>query len=213
MLTAFRTASAIPQHFNPYLEAYARQAWPIERELLGECTGAYFVEIGPQQCLIQTWLHADVADWADRRARLAANPDWRAFRAATASMIRSESDRLFQPAPFMPVKNVTDVADFVEMRIYRAHTGVLDRFFEIYTAEGLPVQLAHLGNCLGYFRSTDGRVDEVVHLWGYASLDDRIKRRAALFADPLFKQFLVKGVPHFSRQENMILRPAAFWRR
>jgi hypothetical protein len=212
LLTAFRTASAIPHYFNPYLEAYARQAWPIERELLGECTGAYFVEVGPQQRLIQTWVHADVADWADRRARLAANSEWRAFRAATAHMIRSESDRLFQPAPFMPVKNVTDAADFVEMRIYRAHTGVLDRFFEIYTAEGLPVQLAHLGNCLGYFRSVDGRVDEVVHLWGYAGLDDRIKRRTALFADPLFKKFLVKGVPHFSRQENMILRPAAFWR-
>jgi hypothetical protein len=212
LLTAFRTASAIPHHFNPYLEAYARQAWPIERELLGQCSGAYFVEVGPQQRLIQTWVHADVADWADRRARLAANPAWRDFRAATADMVRGESDRLFQPAPFMPVKNVTDVADFVEMRIYRAHTGVLDRFFEIYAAEGLPVQLAHLGNCLGYFRSVDGRVDEVVHLWGYASLDDRIKRRAALFADPLFKQFLVKGVPHFSRQENMILRPAAFWR-
>jgi hypothetical protein len=153
-----------------------------------------------------------VADWAARRARLAANSEWRTFRAATAHMIRGESDRLFQQAPFMPVKNVTDVADFVEMRIYRAHSGVLDRFFEIYAAEGLPVQLAHLGNCLGYFRSMDGHVDEVVHLWGYVSLDDRIRRRTALFADPLFKQFLVKGVPHFSRQENMILRPAAFWR-
>lgn len=212
MLTSFHVTNAIPHCFNAYLEAYGHQAWPIERELLGECTGAYFVEVGPQQRLIQTWHHNDVADWAHRRARLAVNPEWRAFRAATASMIRSESDRLFQPAPFMPAKNATHVANFVEMRVYRAHTGVLDRFFEIYAEEGLPVQLAHLGNCFGYFRSMDGDVDEVVHLWGYTSLDDRIKRRNALFADPSFKQFLVKGVPHFSRQENMILRPAGFWR-
>ncbi|WP_158818081.1 NIPSNAP family protein [Methylocapsa sp. S129] len=212
MLTAFRVISVIPHHFNAYLDAYAREGWAIEREALGDCAGSYIVEIGSLQRVIQMWRHTDVADRTDRRARLAAHPDWRAFRAAVAGMIRSESDRLFQPAPFMPVKNVGEAADFVEMRTYQAHTGVLDAFFKLYAAEGLPVQLNHLGNCLGYFRSLDGRVDEVVHLWGYASLDDRIKRRTALFADPQFKQFLVKGVPHFARQENMILRPAPFWR-
>jgi hypothetical protein len=36
--------------------------------------------------------------------------------------------------------------------------------------------------------------------------------RTALFADPAFKAFLVKGLPHFSRQENFILRPTSFWR-
>ena len=27
-----------------------------------------------------------------------------------------------------------------------------------------------------------------------------------------FKAFLVKGAPHFSRQDNFILRPNSFWR-
>ena len=31
-------------------------------------------------------------------------------------------------------------------------------------------------------------------------------------ADPAFKAFLVKDMPHSSRQENFILRPNAFWR-
>ena len=112
MLTAFRTASAIPHYFNPYLEAYARQAWPIERELLGQCTGAYFVEVGPQQRLIQTWAHS-------RRRRLGGPARAARRQCGMASlsggdgdMIRSESDRLFQPAPFMPVKNVTDARRF-----------------------------------------------------------------------------------------------------
>jgi len=126
-------------------------------------------------------------------------------------MILEEIERAYQPAPFMPVRNLTDANDFVEMRVYRSHSGALDRFFEIYEAEGLPIQISYLGNCIGYFRSIDGRIDEVVHLWGYSDLNDRIRRRAGLFADPGFKNFLVKGVPHFSRQENMILRPA-FWR-
>ena len=93
------------------------------------------------------------------------------------------------------------------MRVYRAHANALDHFLEIYAAEALSVQLGHLGNCVGYFRSVAGRVDEIVHLWGYADLNDRIKRRTALFADPAFNAFLVKGLPHFTRQENFILRP------
>jgi hypothetical protein len=212
MIMAFHTTRLIPPRFRAYLEAYAREGWAIERAVVGDCAGSYFVEIGPQQRTVQMWRHTDVAEWTERRARLAAHPGWKAFLAAQAESIGSESVRLFKPAPFMPVKNLTGADDFVEMRVYRSLSGVLDRFFEIYAAEGLPVQLAHLGNCIGYFRSVDGRVDEVVHLWGYADLNDRIKRRTALFADPAFKAFLVKGLPHFSRQENFILRPNAFWR-
>jgi len=212
MILAFHTTCLIPHHFNAYLEAYAREGWAIERAVIGDCAGSYFVEIGTQQRIIQMWRHADVAEWTERRAQLAGHAAWRAFRAAQAESITSEFERLFTPAPFMPVKNLTNAADFVEMRVYRTHANALDHFLEIYAAEGLAIQLGHLGNCIGYFRSVAGRVDEVLHLWGYADLNDRIKRRAALFADPAFKAFLVKSLPHFSRQDNFILRPNSFWR-
>ncbi len=198
MIMAFQTTCLEPHRFTAYLEAYAREGWAIERAVIGDCAGSYFVEIGPQQRVIQIWRHVDATEWTERRAKLAAHADWKAFRAAQAELISSEFERLFKPAPFMPVENLTHADDFVEMRVYRARTGVLDHFLEIYAAEGLSVQLGHLGNCIGYFRSVDGRVDEVLHLWGYADLNDRIKRRAALFADPAFKALLIKGVPHSS---------------
>src|SRR5271157_3046481 len=58
------------------------RGWAIERAVVGECAGSYFVEIGPQQRTIQMWRHANVAEWTDRRAKLAAHSGWRAFRAA-----------------------------------------------------------------------------------------------------------------------------------
>ena len=212
MIAIFHTTSLIPHQFNAYLEAYGREGWPVSKETLGECGGAYVVEVGPLQQLIQIWFFGDQGEWTARRARLAGNPRWQAFRASATHLILEESERAFRPAPFMPVKNLVDANDFVEMRLYQSHPGVLDRFLEIYEAEGLPHQISYLGNCVGYFRSLDGRVDEVVHLWGYSDLNDRARRRAALFSDPDFKKFLAKGVPHFRRQENMILRPAGFWR-
>ena len=83
-------------------------------------------------------------------------------------MIREVSEQAFKAASFMPSKNLTDARDFVEMRRYCSRPGVLDRFPEIYAAEGFPVQVDYLGHCLGYFRGLDGPVDEVVHLWGTA---------------------------------------------
>lgn len=49
MITAFQTTSLVPHRFNDYLAAYARQGWAIERAVVGESAGSYFVEIGPQQ--------------------------------------------------------------------------------------------------------------------------------------------------------------------
>ena len=62
------------------------------------------------------------------------------------------------------------------------------------------------------FPSADRRVDQVLHLWGYPDLNHRIKRRMALFADPAFKDFVVKGLPHFACQENITLRTTSFRR-
>ena len=48
------------------------------------------------------------------------------------------------------------------------------------------------------------------YLAAYARQGWAIER--AVVGESAFKAFLVKGVPHFSRQENFILRPNAFWR-
>ena len=48
----------------------------------------------------------------------------------------------------------------------------------------LPIQLRHLGNLLACFKTAVGRVNEVIHLWGYESLADMEERRAQRDADP-----------------------------
>jgi hypothetical protein len=197
MIAVFQTTSLIPHQFNAYLDVYGSDGWPLAKAALGDCAGAYVVEIGPQQRLLQIWRYRDLADWADRRNRLVSESRWRAFRAAASALIFEESERAHRTAPFMPVHNLTDANNFVEMRVYRSYPGVLDRFLELYEAEGLPIQIKHLGNCIGYFRSLDGRVDEVAHLWGYSDLNDRSKRRAALFSDPALRNFLIKWCTAF----------------
>jgi hypothetical protein len=212
MIMAFHTTLLMPQRFNAYLRltrARAGRSSALSSAIAPAAISSKSGRSGARSRCGAMPMSPNGPSGAPSWLRI---PAGRCFAPRKRKSIGSEFERLFKPAPFMPVKNFTSADEFVEMRVCRSHTGVLNRFLEIYAAEGLPVQLRHLGNCIGYFRSVDGRVDEVLHLWGYADLNDRIKRRAALFADPAFKAFLVKGVPHFSRQDNFNLRPNSFWR-
>lgn len=99
----------------------------------------------------------------------------------------------------------------VDHRTYTLHPGKMKEYVERYEREGMAVQTRHLGQPVGWYTSTDvGALNQVVHLWGYASLEDRAKRRAAMTADPEWQAYLAKQMPLIQHQENKLLAPAAF---
>lgn len=98
----------------------------------------------------------------------------------------------------------------VEMRTYAFKCGGVPTFLKAYEAGGLEIQKRILGNMLGYFTTETGRLNQIVHLWGYASLDDRLARRAALAADPDWQRFLANIMPMLVSQESQILLPTQF---
>ena len=76
--------------------------------------------------------------------------------------------------------------------------------------EGIAIQKTHLGNLVGYFHSEIGVINEIVHIWAYANLDDREARRGQLAADPKWQAFLPKIRDLIEVAENKIMKPAAF---
>ena len=68
----------------------------------------------------------------------------------------------------------------IEQRTYDFHPGAVPKFFALYEDTGArELQRRILGNLVGYYVSEIGPLNQTVHLWGYASLDDRAARRAA----------------------------------
>jgi len=100
----------------------------------------------------------------------------------------------------------------VEERIYTLYTGKLAEYFRIYEAEGLPVQQQYLGRMLGYYQTEIGPLNQVIHMWGYDSFEDRMKRRTAMRADPRWAPYLQKIQPLFQHQECKLLLPAPFFK-
>jgi hypothetical protein len=98
----------------------------------------------------------------------------------------------------------------VEMRTYTFMPGAVAKFMTVYQEKGLEIQKRTLGYLVGYFTTEIGTLNQTVHLWGYDSLDDRQRRRAALAADPNWQTFLAEILPLLIRQESQILTPTSF---
>ncbi len=79
----------------------------------------------------------------------------------------------------------------VEERTYTVRPGTIHVYYEDYVNnKGLEIQTRILGNLIGYFHVEIGELMKLVHLWGYDSLAERERRRAALFADPEWLAYL-----------------------
>ena len=99
---------------------------------------------------------------------------------------------------------------FYEIRTYRLNNGAIPDYLKVVGEEGIAIQKSHLGNLVGYFSSEIGPINEIVHIWGFASLDDRQVRRARLAADPEWQAFLPKIRDLIVTAENKIMTPTAF---
>ena len=95
----------------------------------------------------------------------------------------------------------------VEERIYTLYPGKVPEYMKHYETEGLAVQIRHLPRMVGYFTTEIGPLNQVIHMWGYDSLDQRAERRAALGADPAWQAYVAKIRPLIITQESKILLP------
>jgi hypothetical protein len=213
MIVDLRTYTMKPGSLAKYLDVYQTLGWPLQTKHLPKCIGYYIVEIGVQHRVVHLWEYADITERAQRRAQMEADPGWPVYRNAAGPLFVAQDSRIMAPAPFwsaIPVR-YTGPYSVVDVRTYFLQPGRLGDFAKIYREEGMAIQTSHLGRCLGFYVSDIGPLHQIVHLWAYADLNDRQKRRAALAADPKWTAYFEKAALLFTHQENEIVRPAPFW--
>ena len=100
----------------------------------------------------------------------------------------------------------------IDLRTYTMVPGRLRAFLDLYEKEGLPVQRKHQGDPIGYFVTEIGTNNQVVHLWGYASLADREQKRSNLESDPDWIAYRARSAAmgNVQHQENKILKSVSF---
>lgn len=100
----------------------------------------------------------------------------------------------------------------VEQRTYTMKPLRAPEFLALYERLALPLQRKYLGNLIGFFVTEVGPLNQVVHLWGFASLAERERRRADMEGDPQWAVYrkALRELDAIESQESKLLRPVAF---
>ncbi|RAS28685.1 MULTISPECIES: NIPSNAP family protein [unclassified Pseudomonas] len=95
----------------------------------------------------------------------------------------------------------------VDLRVYTIRPRCMAAFLEAFEQLAMPILRRHLGTPLGFYVSSIGPLNQVVHLWGYDSLADFERRSAARDADPGFAAYLQATRDLVVAQETRIIKP------
>jgi hypothetical protein len=98
----------------------------------------------------------------------------------------------------------------IEQRIYTFAPGKVNAYLDLYEKQGLPLTREKLGMPLGVFYTEVGQLNTVVSLWGYASFEERMRRRAELAQLAGWKAYAEQAVPMVLGQQTALLLPASF---
>lgn len=101
----------------------------------------------------------------------------------------------------------------VDIRTYTTHPGKMALWLDIYQQYAWPLQQKYLGDCVGFYTTSEGRLNQIIHIWRYESLADREARRGAMLKDPAWPVFMEKSAQsgYLVAQENSIAKPTPFF--
>jgi hypothetical protein len=98
----------------------------------------------------------------------------------------------------------------IEMRSYVLRPGALPEFMRLMQSTGIGIEQPILGQLLGFYSTEIGSINKVIHLWGYASFEERQRRRALLNANADWLAFVPQVLPLIETMHNELLNPAPF---
>ena len=100
----------------------------------------------------------------------------------------------------------------IDHRTYTFHPLKMPKWLALYEEHGLPVQLNHLGNLIGFFQNEIGTLNQVVHLSGVADLNDCQRRCAEMAKDTAWHEFMGRNeeLGALLHEERKIVTPVRF---
>ena len=104
MLIDLRTYTIRPGCVPAQLDHYGKLGYPVQLRYLGEPLCYLSAESGELNRLVHAWVYESAADRAEKRARMAQDPDWKVYLTenAKAGNIQSQRNCLMTPAAFSP---------------------------------------------------------------------------------------------------------------
>jgi hypothetical protein len=101
-----RTYKVKPGTLPQQLAIYEKYAFPVQLKHLGRPLAFLTAETGELNTMIHLWAYENAADREQRRAAMAADPDWSVYlkALADAQLVVDMRTNLMVPTSFAPIK-------------------------------------------------------------------------------------------------------------
>ena len=102
MIYDHRTYSCRPGTIARHLKLYEEFGWPVQSRHLGQPALYMRTENGDVNSYVHSWVYENADDRAQKRAALAADPDWQDYlkKSAEAGYLVSQVNSLMTGVPF-----------------------------------------------------------------------------------------------------------------
>ncbi len=104
MLIDLRTYTVRPGATSAQLALYQKFGYPVQLRYMGEPHFYLTAESGELNTIVHGWVYDSAADRAEKRGRMAQDPDWKSYLAENgkAGYVVAQRTSLMVPAPFAP---------------------------------------------------------------------------------------------------------------
>ena len=207
MLYELRTYTFHPGKINQYLEIAKNVGRPARGQNYGINCGYWTSEFGSLNQIWHLWQYDSFAERARLREELSKNKDWTTNYTPNIRPLIQRQDIRFLNAlngPHIPEKE----GGFYELRMYRFNPGMAGPWAQRYKSI-MPVREKYSKN-VGLWIGEAPQPNEVLHMWNYPSVNDRMETRAAVFADPGWQGFLARAAGIVVDMHSTLLLPTAY---
>jgi hypothetical protein len=207
MLHELRTYSFNPGGLPAYFKAAETIGRPARGDNYGISHGYWYTEFGTLNQVWHLWSYDSFAERQRLRAELAKNETWaKEYLPIIRPLILRQDIRFLNPAkPITPPKTESGI---YELRMYRTAIGQAPHWAKAYL-DVMETREKH-GHNVGLWTGEAPQPNEGFHMWNYASVNDRIAMRKALFEEPEWHKFLKITGPMVVEMQSILLLPTPF---
>jgi NIPSNAP len=207
MLYELRTYTFHQGKLPQYLEIARTVGRPARGQNYGINCGYWTSEFGSLNQIWHLWQYESYEQRAQLRDALSKNEAWTKNYVPNIRPLIARQDIRF----LNPVYGVTPPAkegNFFELRMYRFNPGMAGPWAQAFKGI-MPVREKYSKN-VGIWTGEAPQPNEVLHMWAYASFEERTRARTELFKDPDWLAFVAKGAGAIVEMNNVMLIPTDY---
>jgi hypothetical protein len=86
------------------VKLYETEGIELQKSYLGNLIGVFTTDVGALSTYTHIWAYESYGDREERRARLQADEQWKAFLAKIQPLIHTQQNRILVPTSFSPLR-------------------------------------------------------------------------------------------------------------